>query len=73
MTTKQVRYSLNKLKWGFAMIVANDDRIDQDDQIENISSATGQANALARKFYRQNTSTAIGLGLAGEVEEWLEY
>lgn len=56
-----------KSKWGFAIIVYNDDRIDQSDEITNISTGVGKPNTLSRKFYQQNTSTAVGVAWASEL------
>lgn len=58
-----------KSKLGFAIVVPNDDRIDQNDEITNISSTAGRAKTLSRRFYRQNTTTGIGLAYATELRK----
>lgn len=59
----------DRMKWGFGIVVPNDDRFDQDDDITGISTAAGQARSFSRKFYRQNTNTSIGGGLAWEARK----
>ncbi len=56
--------NFGKSKWGFAMVVFNDDRIDQNDVISNVSTTVGGPSSFTRKFFRQNTSTAIGFAYA---------
>lgn len=55
-----------KSKWGFAMLVPNEDRIDQDDDENGLSSEVGQVTSFKRKYFRQNSVTAWGFGIATE-------
>ncbi len=59
----------DKWKWGFGIVVPNSDLYDQDDQFDDLSAVAGKVKSFQRRFYRQNTTTSIGLAAATEVKK----
>lgn len=57
----------DKWKFGFGIVVPNSDLYDQDDEFLDLSSEAGKVNSYSRKFYRQNTTTSIGIAGAREL------
>lgn len=54
---------------GFGMFVLDNDYIDQNDEIINLSTVTDKPNGLSRKMLRQNTLFALGPAYAFELME----
>lgn len=63
--------TFKEYKWGFSIVVPKSDLLDQDDEVTDISSTAGEAKALTRKFFRQNTVTGLGFGGASKVKDGL--
>lgn len=68
-----VTQTAGNYKWGFSIIVPKSDLFDQDDEINDISTGTGKAKSLSRKFFKQNNVTGLGLGGAGKVNDKFTY
>jgi long-chain fatty acid transport protein len=61
--------SLGKYKAGFGVVVPNSDLFDQNDLIENFSTAAGRANQINRRLFRQDITYLVGPAVAKEVFE----
>lgn len=61
--------SFRDYKWGFAVVVPKSDLLDQDDEVQDISTTAGKAKSLLRKFFRQNNVTSLGFGGAAKIKE----
>ena len=59
--------TVGKNKFGLAIVVPNSDLIDQDDSLEGISTESGSASTLRRRFFRQNTTYLVGPAWAREI------
>ena len=59
----------SRFKWGFILAIPKSELIDQDDQLNDLSTVPGEINQIHRKVFRQNMTTLLGPALAFELAQ----